>query len=326
MTKQAAEYTEFTKIKQALAFQRNLDCVCDEPIGKGAYGQVIKAKCRNEGKNYAIKILPMQEDVKVKYQKREREALITLKYTSKESKRNVIEYITSWILQVGDVKQLCIQMELCSANLRTFIYDNEMGGPEIIKAQGPPRLYQHIFEQLLNGLIAIHSISWIHRDIHPGNILVVNPNPKQIRDIHIKIADFGLARHIQMEKMTTVESTIVPKYENVSCFSRHVCYRAPELLTDSYDFKVDIYSAGVVLYFISRYLEDNRNWYKELTDLKKGKFEFKERLSHKDDEKLRNLIENLRQDDPNKRFSALEAKEYMFPTQLKPNDSTVRAV
>ena len=311
---------EFIKIKNALAFQRKLHCVCDKPIGKGAYGQVLKAKCSEEGKSYAIKILPLQEE-RAKYQKRELEALITLNL-SKEFKQNVIEYFKSWILQTGDVEQLCIQMELCSVDLYSFIYGNDMGGPEIIKAQGSPRFYRQVFEQILNGLVAIHTIRWVHHDIHPRNILVVNQNPKQISDIHIKIADFGLARHIQIETFTTVGLTIVPKLEKVSCFSRHVSFRAPELLTDTYDFKVDVYSAGMVLYFISRFLADNERWSEELTDLKKNKFEVEERLFHKDDEKLSGLIKNLIQDDPNGRFSTLEAKEFMFPTQPVRNEST----
>ena len=308
---------EFIKIKNALAYQRNLDCVCDEPIGKGAFGIVVKAKCREEGKTYAIKILPIQEEKRMKYQQRELEALMTLKL-SKESKRNVVEYFTSWILQAGNVHRLCIQMELCSVALEKFIYDNQMGGPEIIKAQGPLRFYQQVFEQILNGLVAIHSIRWVHRDIHPGNILVVNPNPKQISDIHIKIADFGLARQIRIEPHRTIGYTIFPKLEKVSCFSRPGYFRAPELSTDTYDFKVDVYSAGVVLYFISCYLADE----KELTALKQQQFDVKERLFHKDDEKLSALIKNLIQNDPNKRLCALDAKEYMFPTQLESKDST----
>ena len=81
-------------------------------------------------------------------------------------------------------------MELCSVNLGEFIYENNMGGPEIIRADGSPRLYKKVFPQILNGLDAIHSIGWVHRNLHPGNILIANPNPQQIKDIVVKIANF----------------------------------------------------------------------------------------------------------------------------------------
>jgi serine/threonine protein kinase len=313
------ETAEFTKIKYALAFQREFDCVGDKPLGKGAFGHVVKAICRKEGRAYAIKVIT--KDAKVKYQERELKALITFKL-SEDSKQNVIEYFASWTLQVGDERRLCIQMELCSVSLDNFVYENEMGGPKIIQAQGPPRFYHQVFQQILSGLAFIHSIRWVHRDIHPGNILVVNPNPQQISDIHVKIADFGLARHIGVEiEYEVVGLTIVPKLEKVSQFPGNALFRAPELRTDTYDFKVDVYSAGIMLYFISRYLENKNEWNTELKDLKQRKFEPKERIFYKD-EKLSTLINNLLQEDPNARLSARRAKEYMFPTQTTPKDST----
>ena len=90
-------------------------------------------------------------------------------------------------------------MELCTDNLEMSVYNNEMGGVEIIKNQGPPRFYQHVFPQILKGLDAIHSVGLIHRDISVSNILIANPTPSQIRDIIVKIAEFGLATDIEPE-------------------------------------------------------------------------------------------------------------------------------
>jgi hypothetical protein len=69
-----------------------------------------------------------------------------------------------------------------------------------------------------------------------------------------------------------------------------------------------------MLYFISRYLKDLREWYEELKDLKQRKFQPTECIFYKDDEKLSTLINNLLQEDPNKRLSAREAKEYVSYT------------
>ena len=308
--------TEFIKIKNALAYQREFDCVGDRLLGTGAFGHVVKVNCRKDGKAYAIKLMPMSKERR-KYQEREITALLTFN----PSRRNVIKYVDSWIIKVGDEDRLCIQMELCALSLEKFIYENKIGGAQIIKAEGSPRFYEQVFQQILDGLVFLHSIRWVHRDIHPGNILVVNENPQQISDIQIKIADFGLARPIGIQ-FEVVGLTIVPKLEKVSHFSRNGYFRAPELSTDTYDFKVDVYSAGMVLYFISRYLEDKNKWNAEMKDLKKHKFEPEERIFHNDDKKLSSLIKNLLQEDPKERLSALDAMEYMFPSQPTPNDLT----
>ncbi|XP_028405806.1 calcium-dependent protein kinase 4-like [Dendronephthya gigantea] len=309
---------KFTEIKTALETEHGFNCTGSNWFGAGAFGHVVRVKCINSDESYAIKILPMTADdedgKQVKYQERELEALITTSLEmSEEAKRNIIQYYKSWIMKVDSVDQLCIQMELCSVNLWDFIYRNKIGGPKIIQQNGPPRFYQQVFRQVLSGLSFIHTMRWIHRDIHPGNILTVNPNPEQINDLQIKIADFGLARHVGIELDKTAGLTIIAKLPKVSFFSKSGCFRAPELNTDSYDFKVDVYSAGLVLYFISCYLENEDSWFTELEKLKEGKLQVDEGLFHKDDEILSGLIKNLIQKDPNARLAASTAKEYMFP-------------
>ena len=159
MTEQLEVVAAITKALE----QRGLIHISNGKLGEGAYGEVVKAKCHTDGKLYAIKILPLPDKESTKYHKRELELLTKLELT----KRNVIKYFASWeVRSVNNVYHLCIQMELCSTDLGAFIYENDMGGPKIIKADGPPRFYQKVFPQILNGLDAIHSIGWVHRDLH----------------------------------------------------------------------------------------------------------------------------------------------------------------
>ena len=314
------EFEEFIKIKTALA-QREFDCVGDKLLGEGAFGQVVKANCRQDGKAYAIKLMPLYEGQRVKYQERELQALTKLNL-SEESKQNVIEYFKAWILKVGGIQKLCIQMELCSTDLQKLVFMNRNFAPSITIGQSSPQFYQHVFQQILNGLIFIHSIGWVHRDIHPGNILVVKPNPPHINDIQVKIADFGLARNIRdmgVELKLSAGWTIHPELEQCTPYAGHGLYTAPELWTTTYDYKVDIYSLGFVLYFISLYPEKNE-WITELSLLKQDKVDMQERLAY-DNNQLHTLIKDMVQRNPDERPDARDAKKRMFPEARDSTDA-----
>jgi serine/threonine protein kinase len=280
--------------------------VRNNKLGKGAYGEVLKAKCRDDGKLYAIKIILLSNGESTKYHKRELELLTKLEL----SERNVIKYFKSWIMQDGDVQRLCIQMELCWVNLGIFIYENDMGGAEIIKSEGSPRFYQQVFPQILNGLSVIHSMYWVHRDIHLGNILIVNPNPQRIDDIRVKIADFGLARYIGMEFEKSARLTVVPTLEKLSPGVGNELFRAPELSTEKYDFKVDVYSSGIVLYLLDCYLPNKDQLRDEILALREGKRNAVH-LYHKDDQRLVKLIDELLEKESTRRPTAAEALQHM---------------
>ena len=115
---------------------------------------------------------------------------------------------------------------------------------KILEDRYSPRFYQHVFSQIPKGLDAIHLIRWVHRDIHPGNILILPP-AAQIRHICIKIADFGSAREIR-SIMEAYGSQTVP-----SELSYTLPWGAPGEGTGRYSYKVGIFSAGLVLCQIS---------------------------------------------------------------------------
>ena len=271
-------------------------------LGRGSYGVAVRAKHDLDGQKYAIKILPIVQGETAKYQKRELDVL-TKKCLSQH---NIVKYHGCWQIFIGSDPHLCIQMELCLLNLETFVYNNEMGNATIIQSNGPPRFYQQVFPQILKGLCAMHSNGLVHRDIHISNILIAQPKPREINQINIKIADFGLAREIGPILDVSASLSDAPKLQKLSPGVGNELFRAPELETEYYDYKVDLFSAGIVLYFLSRYLEDKKLWRDEILDLRSGKFN-KESLFHQDDEILFHLITMLLQEDPKVRLSAEDA-------------------
>jgi serine/threonine protein kinase len=277
----------------------NLGYECEDHLGRGSYGQVYRVSQGTgpDPQKFALKFLDTSkrnEHDPQKYNKRELDLLQNI------SKQNVVEYHENWNMTVCGIEILCIKMELCWCTLEGFIYNNDMGGAEIIKARDQPRLYQQVFPQILKGLQAIHSIGWVHRDIHYQNILVAMPEPTKISEIKIKIADFGLAREIES---TSQKQTLTP-YPNGGLLA------APELATECYDKKVDLYSAGIVLYFLSRYLEDPVQWRGEIEKLKNDA-PFYDHLYFKDDDVLIIMIMSLTAKEPKERPTAEEALQKM---------------
>ena len=273
------------------------------PLGRGSFGLVVKARELNapEESTYAIKCLSLVNGETAKYRKRELKIL----QENGIKHENIVKYGKYFSITIDKIPYLCITMECCRVHLKAFIYNNKLGDAEIIKTQGPPRFYQHVFPQILRGLKAIHDAHWVHRDIHLSNILIANPNPEEIGDITIKIADFGLARHIRPTTSESLLLTESSKLEKLSTNIGNKDFRAPELDDGYYDYKVDLYSAGIVLYFLSRYLEVQGQWKDEIKAFVQGR-RSSEYLHHQDDKHLVRLISLLMQNQE-KRPCAKEA-------------------
>ncbi|XP_047950254.1 calcium-dependent protein kinase 26 isoform X1 [Salvia hispanica] len=115
-------------------------------------------------------------------------------------------------------------MELCA------------GGELFHRIEQLGRLSEHeahvIFKQLMEVLIYCHDKRIVHRDLKPENILLVSRSSSTI-----KLADFGLATHI--EPGNALRGTVGSPF-----------YIAPEVLAGDYNQAADVWSAGVILYIL----------------------------------------------------------------------------
>ncbi len=132
--------------------------------------------------------------------------------------------IRSMLVEDGDY---FIVMEFVEGLDLSDIMLDEKGHPR----QLPFSEAAHLFIQALEGLGYAHQHDVIHRDIKPSNILVT-------KDGNVKIADFGIARVLDDQKLTKTGFLIGTPI-----------YMSPEQLrSHKIDARSDLYSMGVSLY------------------------------------------------------------------------------
>uniref|UniRef100_A0A1B6DK79 non-specific serine/threonine protein kinase n=1 Tax=Clastoptera arizonana TaxID=38151 RepID=A0A1B6DK79_9HEMI len=156
---------------------------------------------------------------------------------------------------------LYIQMQLCrKESLREWLRDN------VIQRDFDQVL--SIFEQIVNAVEYVHLRGLIHRDLKPSNIFF---SP----DGQIKIGDFGLVTAM-------LDSSVdqwVPSNIQPSTDEKHTAqvgtqlYMSPEQVEgQSYNYKVDIYSLGIILFELLVPFKTQMERMKTLTDLRLNMF------------------------------------------------------
>lgn len=94
--------------------------------------------------------------------------------------------------------------------------------------------------QIGQGLASAHAKNIWHRDVKPANIFIT-------KDGHLKLLDFGLAKHVETESTETVSRPLNPSQSGRIVGTAG--YMSPEqVLADPIDHRTDIFSLGAVLY------------------------------------------------------------------------------
>ena len=207
-----------------------------ELIGQNYNSFIYKAYYPLDENTYAIK--------KIGYDNISFQLLQEARSLAKLNHPNIVRYFNSWLeskssrqkLQLTDnnllenIKEvpedetigknynkfLFIQMELCKCNLKEFLKKNSI------------TLIQKliIIRQIIYGLQYLHSMYFIHRDIKLSNIFISLDNK-------VKLGDFGFST-----------KSFDNNNEDLGTFG----YIAPEILAgENYDYRVDLYSLGIVI-------------------------------------------------------------------------------
>ncbi|XP_016096734.1 interferon-induced, double-stranded RNA-activated protein kinase-like isoform X2 [Sinocyclocheilus grahami] len=197
------------------------------PIGKGGFGRVFKARRKLESTYYAVKIVTSTK-------KARREVSALAKFTN----ANIVRYYSCWVEDTAyssgsdpETKFLYIQMELCEGDtLHAWIdkrNSSDVHDPERRKEAA------QINRQVLKAVEYIHKEGLIHRDLKPLNIMFSKGR--------VKVGDFGL--------VTTAENDNDEQLLERTKGTGTRIYMSPEQVAHTpYDKKVDIYALGLIYF------------------------------------------------------------------------------
>ncbi|MEI9941015.1 MAG: serine/threonine-protein kinase [Pseudomonadota bacterium] len=135
----------------------------------------------------------------------------------------------------------------------TFYYAMELlegaSLDEVVEIDGPQPEERVIYllEQAAGSLAEAHDAGLIHRDVKPGNILVVDRGG--ISDL-VKVVDFGLVKDVGSRSPVGAESEVALTMANT--ITGTPLYLAPETLIapESVDARADLYALGAVGYWL----------------------------------------------------------------------------
>lgn len=187
-----------------------------EVIGKGSFGQVIRAFDHKTKEHVAVKIIRnkkrfhQQALIEVKI-------LEHLKKKDKDQYHNVIHMYDYFYFR----NHLCITFELMGMNLYELIKNNNYQGFSL-------NLIRRFAYSLVQCLRLLHREKIIHCDLKPENILL-----KQRGSSALKVIDFGSSCFTHQRIYTYIQSRF---------------YRSPEVILGlPYGTAIDIWSLGCIL-------------------------------------------------------------------------------
>uniref|UniRef100_A0A8C5QWC8 dual-specificity kinase n=1 Tax=Leptobrachium leishanense TaxID=445787 RepID=A0A8C5QWC8_9ANUR len=185
-------------------------------IGKGSFGQVVKAYDHKLHQHVALKVVRNEK----RFHRQAAEEIRILEHLKKQDKdnnMNVIHMLENFTFR----NHICMTFELLSMNLYELIKKNKFMGFSLPLV----RKFAHSILQCLNSL---YKNRIIHCDLKPENILL-----KQQGRSGIKVIDFGSSCYDHQRLYTYIQSRF---------------YRAPEvILGGRYGMPIDMWSLGCIL-------------------------------------------------------------------------------
>lgn len=246
-------------------------------LGRGGFGQVVKARNKLDGRVYAVKKISANQQTLSNI-------LQEVVLLSRLNHQYVVRYYTVWLedstddtadpsvdasfasyYSVESVDEVCdstlyIQMEYCENHTL-----GDLIAAGLYKRQDE---YWRLLRQILEALAYIHEESIIHRDLKPKNIFIDENRC-------VKIGDFGLARSFIQSVPSRAGASAEAKAQEEGLTSDvgtslYVAIEIEEGLP--YNEKADMYSLGVIFFEMVYGMDTMMERVKTLRSIRDGKF------------------------------------------------------
>eukprot|EP00815_Leptocylindrus_aporus_P011362 CAMPEP_0116065118 /NCGR_PEP_ID=MMETSP0322-20121206/9537_1 /TAXON_ID=163516 /ORGANISM="Leptocylindrus danicus var. apora, Strain B651" /LENGTH=593 /DNA_ID=CAMNT_0003551301 /DNA_START=713 /DNA_END=2492 /DNA_ORIENTATION=- len=187
-------------------------------IGKGSFGQVVRAIDRETNGDVAIKIIKSKKPFLLQA-KTEIELLSRICDKDCNDEHNIVRLKSHFMYR----NHQCLVFEMLSLNLYEFLKNTDFSGVSL-------NLLRKFAKQILKALsyLATPEVDIIHCDLKPENILLCTPKRSAI-----KVIDFGSSCRSNKPMYSYIQSRF---------------YRSPEVMLGlPYSTAIDIWSLGCIL-------------------------------------------------------------------------------
>jgi len=249
-----------------------------EQIGEGGFGMVMKAKSKSTGEIVAIKLISRERVKDQSILENEVNNLAMLDHP------NIVKLIEVY----ENSEYVFMVQEYCECSLGCYLKKNKLTEDTL----------KLLLKKILSALVYCHKIGVIHRDIKLQNIMLSKEG-----DINsLKLIDFGLSAqtHYNKAKMSQAMGTAM--------------YLAPEVIFGEYDEKVDLWSLGVLVYYMLNGVppfpgRDPREVYENI--MQAASINYVPKIQGASDE-LNDLWSRMLRYDKNERISAQSALNHVY--------------
>ncbi|ELP85951.1 serine/threonine protein kinase cds1, putative [Entamoeba invadens IP1] len=259
-------------------------------IGKGSFGSVFKAMT-NDNKVCAVKVMDVTTKRKSEVAERESEILTKLEHN------NIVRFFD------------CIKTQIFVFLVMEFVEGQTLANYLNQHKSMTEKQVQIIMRQVFDVLTYLHKKGVVHRDIKLENVMLCGKSQNDLDKLSVKVMDFGFGKNIKNDPAVT------------KCGTEY--YSPPELFKtmdgQKYDgTKADVWSAGVMMYALLTFKFPFEGGTIETVKGKIKEGAYKESPLQNKSDAVKDLLNNIFVEDPEKRYSAEQClKSEFFPRDIE---------